>query len=339
MISTVRILALCACAVLAALALPVASAADQSYTLRLATWGSPAHPQVTAWVPFFTSEVERNSKGRIKVQVYPASALIKEQDVARAIPAGVADISLAVIENFSGLDPELGVFGSPLMDLSFDAFAKAMHPGSELFNATSESLRKHGVVLLSAIDTGPPVFVGKQPLRTMADFHGKNIRVYSAGTASVVRTLGGAPKQLNQKDVYAALSTGTVQAAYGGLAGIYGAKQYEVARYLTLPGPMFGMDVNGYVMNAAKLDGMPPDLRKIVLDAAGKADARANEAMKRMYEHFAAEIGQSTGNGVTKLDSASFREPLKVLTNQAESKFGTSDPIVRALLKARSSQQ
>lgn len=318
-------------------AMPAAShAADQTYTLRLATWGSPTHPQITEWVPFFSSEVERNSKGRITVQVFPASSLIKEQDVASAIPAGVADISLAVIEDFSGVDPDIGVFGTPLMDFGFDGFAKAMHPGSELFKATDDSLRKHGIALLSAIDIGPPVFVGKQPLRTIADFHGKNIRVYSAGTAAIVQSLGGAPTQLNQNDVYAALSTGTVQASYGGLAGIYGAKQYEVAKYLTLPGPMFGLDINGYVMNAAKLDAMPPDLRKIVLDAATKADARANEANKRMYEHFAGEIGRSTGNGVVRLDAANFRAPVQSLTAQAAAKFGNTDPIARALLKARS---
>ncbi len=335
MISKVRNLALGA-AFLALAMSAAAPAADQSYTLRLATWGSPTHPQVTEWVPFFSSEVERNSKGRIKVQVYPAASLIKEPDVASAIPAGVADISLAVLEDFSGVDPEIGIFGTPLMDLNFDAFAKAMHPGSELFNATNDSLRKHGMVLLSAIDIGPPVFVGKEPLRTAADFHGKNIRVYSAGTAAIVQSLGAAPTQLNQNDVYAALSTGTVQASYGGLGGIYGLEQYEVAKFLTLPGPIFGLDINGYVMNAAKLDGMAPDLRKIVLDAATKANARANEANKRMYATFAAEIGRNTGNGVAHLEFKTFREPIQNLMTQAQTKFGATDPIVRALLKARS---
>jgi hypothetical protein len=28
--------------------------ADDVYTLRVATWGSPVHPQVTQWVPLFT---------------------------------------------------------------------------------------------------------------------------------------------------------------------------------------------------------------------------------------------------------------------------------------------
>ena len=336
MISLISKLTLFFVAAVALFVMPAAASADDTYTLRLATWGSPVHPQITQWVPFFTSEVERNSKGRIKVQVYPASSLIKEQDVASAIPAGVADISLAVIEDFSGVDPGIGVFGTPLMDFDFNKFAQVMHPGSDLFTVTDQSLRQHGIALLSAIDIGPAVFVAKQPLRTPADFRGKNIRVYSPGTAAVVQALGGAPTQLNQNDVYAALSTGTVQAAYGGLAGIYGAKQYEVAPYLTLPSPIFGLDVNGYVMNAAKLNGMPPDLRKIVLDAATKANARANAACAQLYDHFASEIGKATGDAPVRIDPAKYRAQLEDLMKQAQSKFSASDPVVKALMKARS---
>ena len=73
-----------------------------------------------------------------------------------------------------------------------------------------------------------------------------------------------------------------------------------------------------------------------MLDAAGKADARANAANKRMYAHFADEIGRSTGSGVIHLEYANFRKPVESLLRQAHAKFGTSDPIVRALLKARS---
>ena len=123
------------------------------------------------------------------------------------------------------------------------------------------------------------------------------------------------------------------------MAGIYGAKQHEVAPYLTLPSPLFGLDVNGYVMNAAKLNGMPPDLRTIVLDAATKANARANAACSRLYTHFASEIGKSTGDAPVHIDPANYREPLDNLMKQAQSKFSASDPVVKALIKARSTQK
>lgn len=311
---------------------PRADAAD--ITLRVATWGSPQHPQVTGWVPIFTSEVEKNSAGRIAVQSFPAASLIKEQDVPSALPAGVADISLVILEDFSGLDPEIGVLGSPLVQFSFASFYKAMAPGTPLFAATNDALRAHGVILLSAIDVGPAVFVSRDPLRTPADFRGKNIRVYSGSTSTLIQELGGAPTQLSQNDVYAALSTGTVQAAYGGLPGIYGAKQYEVAKYLAKPNGMFGSLINGYVMNANSFAKLPPDLQKIVLDAATKANASANKANEAAYNRDLEEIS-AHGSTVITLDPKAFRVATEHLRRDALAKYGSTNPLMKALLSAQ----
>lgn len=313
-----------------------ASAAD--VTLRVATWGSPQHPQVTAWVPLFTAEVEKNSGGRIAVQSFPAASLIKEQDVPSALPAGVADISLTILEDFSGLDPAIGVLGSPLLRFSFTSFVKAMHPGSPLFVATNDELRTHGVVLLSAIDVGPPVFASRDQLRVPADFHGKNVRVYSGSTGSLIQALGGAPTQLSQNDVYAALSTGTVQASYGGLPGIYGSKQYEVAKYIANPDGIFGLLINGYVMNANSFAKLAPDLQKIVLNAANKANLAANKANEAAYNRDLADMA-AHGNVVVTFDPKNFRDVTAHLRRDALAKYGTKSALMKALLAAQSGQR
>jgi TRAP-type C4-dicarboxylate transport system substrate-binding protein len=307
--------------------------ADDVYTLRVATWGSPVHPQVTQWVPLFTKEVETNSHGRIKVDYFPAASLVKEQDVASAIPGDVADISLLVIEDMSGLDSALGIWGSPLMKASFDQFFAAMHPGTALFKATDAKLQAHGAMLLSAIDIGPPVFVSKDPLRTPADFAGKNIRAFSGSSGKLIAQLGAAPTQLNQNDVYAALSTGTVQSAYGGLGGIFGSKLYEVTKYVDVPGPMFGSLINGYTMNLHRFQTLPPDLQKVVLDAAAKANVSANAANKADYGSMLADMVKR-GCTQVNLDPNAYKTQVNALINRARAEYPASDPLVKALLQA-----
>lgn len=296
--------------------------AQTTYTLRLATWGSMTHPQVIGFVPVFTKLVEERSQGRIKIQYFPGAGLVKEQDVMSAIPADIADISLTSLDTWSAVAPELGVFGSPLMSYDFDQFFGAIHPGSKIFEAANSVFAEHGARLLAAIDVGPSVFVSKMPLQKPEDFKGKTIRVYSHATGDLVQALAAAPTQLNQNDLYAALSTGTVQGAYGGLAGVYGAKLYEVTKYLAYPAGMFGLAINGYVMNAAKFNSLPKDLQRIVLDAANEADANANHAVRDSYQ---GQLKAMAGNGMTvttlNAHDPGFESVVKSLKNTALEKY------------------
>lgn len=308
--------------------------ADAPITLRLATFGSPTHPQITHYVPLFTSEVEKNSDGRLKVTHFPAASLVKEPDVASAVPADVADISLVVLEDFAGLDPTLSVLGSPLMNLNFSEFVDRMHPGTPLFKAVDDKLRAHGALLLSAIDIGAPVFDSRVPLRAPSDFSGKNIRVYSPSTAKLVQLLGGSPTQLNQNDVYAALSTGTVQAAYGGVPGTFGAKLYEVGKYIDDPGPMFGSAIMGYVMNLNRFQSLPKDLQAVILAAANKAALSANAANRESYNGFLADM-QKHGATIVHLEPQNFRTIIDTLNSQAKAQYPAGDPLVKAVVQAQ----
>ena len=313
--------------------LPLAAPAD-TITLRIATWGSPTHPQVQDWVPVFTHEVEQNSHGQIKVNYFPAASLVKEQDVASAVPSDVADISLVVIEEFAGLDQTLAIFGSPLLQFDFANFMDAVHPGSPIFEAANDKLKAHGAMLISAIDIGPPVFVARDPLKTPADFRGKNIRVFSTSTGKLVAALGAAPTQLNQNDVYAALSTGTVQAAIGGLAGIYGAKLYEVTKNVADPGPAWGSLINGYAMNLQRFRSLSPELQKVVMDAAAKANIAANNANASQYAAYLSEM-RAKGLNVDRLDMNAFKAVTSTLVDQAKAAYPATDPLVKAVLAAQ----
>lgn len=276
----VKVLARLAVAALLALApWRTGHAAEASYTLRLASWGTPTAPQVSVFVPAFIRQVEAASKGRIAVQSFPAGALVKEQEVPSAIESHVVDISLSEIGGWASISPAAALMNSVLFrptDADFQAFAGA---GSPVFAALAKSLRTHGVVLLAVLDNGPPMVVSRARMTTPADFKGKVIRTYDKATSELIHTLGGAPSTMPVSDVYPALQRGTVQAAIGGIQGISGLKEYEVTKYLLNGNGAFGVGVTLYVMNAAALDALPPDLQKVVIKAGEDAERVANTAI------------------------------------------------------------
>ncbi|HUA56010.1 MAG TPA: TRAP transporter substrate-binding protein [Candidatus Sulfotelmatobacter sp.] len=256
-----------------------AHATDAIYTLRLSSWGAPGVPQVSVYVPEFTKRVSEGSQGRIAVQHFPAGSLVKEQDVASAIQAGVVDISLSTIGSWASTAPTAALLNSILFSPTDAGFATLIGPGTKLYGMLADDLAKRSGVLLGTIDNGAPVVVSRAPINGPGDFRGKTVRVYDRLTSQIVQTLGGAPSTIQVTDVYPALERGTVQAAIGGLQGEAGLKVYEVAKYLLLTNGVIGTGITFYVMNKAALARLPADLQHLVVESGEAAGRIANDAV------------------------------------------------------------
>lgn len=260
------------------------------YTLRVSSWGSPTAPQVSVFVPTFKKLVEQGSKGRIAVQTFSAGTLIKEQDVPSAIESRVADVSLSTIGAWASISAPAALINSILFRPTQQNFEKVVGAGSGLFKSLDASLRKHNVVLLAVLDNGPPMVVSHVKLMKPADFRGMSIRVYDKATAEIIHTLGAAPSTMPVSAVYEALQRGTVQAAIGGIQGITGLREYEVAKYLLDGNGAWGVGVTIYVMNGTSLKNLPPDLQQVVVRAGAKAEMTANKAIFTFFGNARAKL-------------------------------------------------
>lgn len=294
-----RMAVLAAFGALALLATAVpARAAD--YTLRLSSWGSPVVPQVAAFVPAFQKAVEEGSKGRIAVQAFDAGTLVKEQDVASAIQSHVVDISLSTAGAWASICPPAALLNSIVFRPTDESFETLAGAGSPLFEALNKSLRQHSALALAVLDNGPPMVVSRDKLAAPKDFAGKSIRVYDKASSEIIHTLGGAPSTLSVSDVYPALQRGTVQAAIGGIQGVVGLKEYEIAKYLLDGNGVWGVGMTMYVMNSASFDELPPDLQKVVMDAGKSAEQTAEAALLAYFTKGLATVREH-GMQVTEL--------------------------------------
>lgn len=316
----------------------VPARADANFTLRLASWGAPSAPQVVVFTTAFQAAVQKAGGGRIAIQTFPAGSLVNERAVPSAIQSHVVDISLTTMGSWASIVPTAGVLNTVFFRPTADNFLKAIGPGTALFDALDDDMSKHGVRLLAALYNGPVVVSSRTLMDTPAAFRGKTVRVFDRLTAQIVQTLGGAPSTIEVADVYPALQRGTVQAAIGGLEGAIGLKEYEVAKFLLATNGLFGLLMTGYVMNKSALDALPPDLRKVVLDAGYTACRQATAAMIAAYDR---ELGQMQQHGmsVTKLDAGSpkykqFADALAPLAKSQEKSFPKE--LVRKVIDAQS---
>lgn len=323
-----RAVVLGALTALTALPLGTARAAGAEYTLRLSTWGSPTAPQVAAFVPTFTKLVEQGSKGRIAVQAFPGGALVKEQDVPSAIQSRVVDISLSTIGSWASLSPPAALINSVVFRPTQSDFLSVVGYGSPLFTALDKSLQQHNVRLLAVLDNGPPMVVSHDAMTTPGNFRGKAIRVYDKASAEIIHTLGGAPSTMPVSDVYPALQRGTVQAAIGGIQGITGLREYEVAKHLLDGNGAWGVGVTIYVMNGAAMKSLPPDLQQVVLRAGREAELTTNKAILAFFAKARATL-KAHGMHLTTLHPGTptydaFTKALEPLAKAQESKLPAS---------------
>ena len=192
---------------------PSGLAMAASLTLRL------SHPQPETHIYhraalFLARELEKNSGGAMKLEVFPNSLLGGERNVLDLIQAGAVDLmatSTPVIGNYDRL---FLMFSLPfLFDDEQHLYRTFEEP--EVAGPLAESLvRSKGARPLAYWLAGPRNFCSVKPVNSLADFKSARTRcMEDALILATYRALGAVPVALPFPDVFTALETGTVSAA------------------------------------------------------------------------------------------------------------------------------
>ncbi|HRY07730.1 MAG TPA: TRAP transporter substrate-binding protein DctP [Hyphomicrobiaceae bacterium] len=290
-----RVSVFIATALVACTAMAVSASAQR---LTLSSWGSPKHYQVAEFVPLFEKLLKEKSGGKIKLNTFEGGEMVKQQFVATAIPQGTVDISLTTLDNWSGRITDVGILTTPLWNKSMTWTLENLKPGKPVFDFFDAKLRKEGAVMIAMFDIGPPVVSANFEFTGPDSFKNKSIRAYSKGAAEVLSALGAAPTIMGVGDVYSALQRGTVQGAMGGLGGAVGLKHYEVTTDMLVPNGVMGTLIHAYVMNKERFDGLSPELRKAVIDAATEARDHMQSFAIKKFDSLIDEV-RTKGDRVT----------------------------------------
>lgn len=214
----------------------------------------------------FASLVNSRSGGRLVVKVYGAGSLGAEREYVEGIRAGTVEAGIAsgVIANFF---PSAAVtdipFLFPTSQVAWDVMDGAF--GDKL---RALFLKETGMRALAFAEVGFRHFTNNvRPIKSPADLKGLKIRVQETPVyVNMLRAVGASPTPVAWTETYTALQTGVVDGQENPVGSILSGKIFEVQKYVTLDGHVYGVD--WFIINEKFFKSLPADLQYIVLDSA-----------------------------------------------------------------------
>jgi len=219
------------------------------------------------------ARVKEKSGGRMEIRVHPASSLYPSAELIPAVLDGRTELGTVLASYLTDVLLEIGPLELPFMTGSVEEHKKA---ALQLRPFYTERFARQGLKLLSIHAWPSQQIFSTVPIRSVADWKGKKIRVYGADSANIARLLGAAPVNINFGEVYSALEKRTVDGAMTSATNAEPMKFFEVAKYLDY-WYLAGAAMEWLVANQKAWDALPNDLQQVVLDALKETNLEEKE--------------------------------------------------------------
>jgi TRAP-type transport system periplasmic protein len=258
---------------LAAFALAGQVAAQTKWDLPA---GYPASNFHTENLEQFARDVEKNSAGKLKIQVHPNASLFKAPEIKRAVQGGQAQIGEILLVNFQNEWQIFGTDGIPFLADSYDAAAKLWRAQKPL---VEKKLAEQGMMVLYAVAWPPQGIYTKRTLNSAADMKGLKWRAYSPATARIAELVGAQPVTVQQAELSQAMATGVVDSYMSSGSTGFDTKTYEHIKnwYDT----QAWLPKNAVIVNRAAFNALDKATQDALVKAAAEAETRGWAASRK----------------------------------------------------------
>ncbi|MBT3306838.1 MAG: TRAP transporter substrate-binding protein DctP [Alphaproteobacteria bacterium] len=209
--------------------------AAQAETKLRVTLQLPLKHHLGKNIAAFKAEVEKETGGSVKIEIYPSAQLYKDKEVPQAVASGAIEMGVASLTRFAGTVPAVDIFYVPFM---FDSEAKiraATAPNSPVRADLDAAILKTGARVLWWQAFGGAIILSKgAPIRTPDQMKGKKVRVFGKTIGDTVTAVGGAPTLMSGSKQFLAYQRGTVDAGMTGVTAVQSRKLYQVMDHLTV---------------------------------------------------------------------------------------------------------
>ncbi len=253
----------------AAVTLLANAASAQQFTMKLSS--PTANDAPHEWMKRLKAGVEQRSKGRIKVEIYPASQLGQIPATVDGVALGTIEFAIPAVGFLIGLEPRFQVFDAAGLFTSVEQSQKVLADPAVRARLASFGEAK-GIELLVMGNNGPLMVASHKAIRTVKDFEGQKLRVPGAAPLHIqpFKKLGASPLSIPLGEVLPAMQNKTIDASISSFNVLTHFKYYDVTKNATyLPGSF--LFVAG-VVNRNFMKSIGPELANIVREEARKAE-------------------------------------------------------------------
>lgn len=297
------------------------AAAQQVRELRLGSpW--PSTSTVHAALPVFAAAVERESKGTIKVRVYPDSQLGDIQSLINGVQLGTVDMTYLAIGNAGVLKggAPLNVAYVPYLFKSKAGAEKVVN--SPVFQELYDNLAKEsGVRIFAVYGARSPRAIQNRvrPVTKPEDLKGLKIRIPPIeGIRAAFDTMGAKPVVLGLGDTYNAIERGQVDGHENGIDAAVGYKWYEVAKYFTPTDHIF--ETGAFYINEKLWQSLSKDEQQVFINAAKEGGAAMTAAGEKI-DADAQKIFADNKVQISQPDKPAFEKALADVYKRFEGKL------------------
>ncbi len=242
-----------------------AAQADKIYKLSFAHHMSTSSPLHTMVYAPFKEDLEKLSKARIQVTIYPGAALGKPQAEYDMVTKGAADMVQFAPDYTPGVFPLSDIFCLPFAIPNAEVGRKV---AAEMFEKKLLDTKYYNSKAIAWIGTTSSyqLFLAKRKVTGLDDMKGLKVRTPGGLMGEALTTLGATPVSVPGGEFPTALERGVVDA---GLISFAGARSYrlkDLCKYATKADT--GVIVMGFMVNRAVYEGLPKDLQEVFDQAA-----------------------------------------------------------------------
>lgn len=294
-------------------------AGAQTIQVRIPQALSAKHPRVVTMAKF-GERLEKESRGRFKVAIYPGGQLYGAREAVRAAAVGDVEMANEPESHFITFSKTFKAIDIPFLFKDAESFHRFLQEKQKLF---ARDLEARGMVLLGLWDEGPMIVGSRKGLlRAPQDYRGLKIR--SSGHELLARawnSLGAATVNVPIEEMYTALQQGVADAIYTTFTTFVSAKHYEVAPKVTLS-PSRAVYV--WVANKAWWERLPAPDHQLIRRLADEATAEFNKAIWADYAGLVQAVKAAKGGEFyepTAADLEVFRAAIQPLMQEWKKEF------------------
>lgn len=257
----------------------------------------------------FCDTLDKNTQGRYKCQVYPASALGGEREQVEAVQIGTQDLVITSTGPVGNFVPEMKIVDIPFLFRDYDHARKVLD--GKIGQDMLAKFPSHGLVALAWSENGfRHMTNNKRAIVSAADASGLKMRtmenkVHMEG----YRSFGIQPTPMAFPEVFGALQQGVVDGQENPIPVILASKFSQVQKHLSLTGHVYSP---GLIITSPRIMNKLSDAdKKAFYDAAAKSVAATRKKVNDDEANGIAQLEREGMQVVKKVNSASFNDALK----------------------------
>lgn len=264
----------------------------------------------------WAKQIESESNGRLKVELYPSATLSKADVTYDAAVKGTVDIGSQAHGYTNGRFPLTQIAELPGLSSTATQMGCILQTLYEDGTLASEYEDSHVLFMYGA---GPgALHTTNKLIKTPEDMKGMRIRRPSAVAGDIIESMGASPVGLPANDMYTSLQRGVVDGLSFPWEAVTTFKIDEVTKYHTnIPFYSSGLMV---AMNKDTYNRLPDDLKQVIDKNSGMALAKKVGEVFDKHDKMALQNALDLGHEVVEipdpLNDPNWKGPLEVGTKK-----------------------